>query len=212
MAGFSSILALTLAGAGTAFSAVNQIRAGRAQQRAFQRQGEGEERAGLAAQRAAESQAALAEFNAAVADLQAKDALARGELDANRFRQRVKVLVGEQRAGIAAGNVDVGYGSAVDVQADTAFQGELDALTVKTNAAREAWGYRVEAEDIRQRARIARQEGEFAAESGRLAREAGFEQGKAARSSANWGAAGSILSTGSQLVMARYGFSRGGGG
>src|SRR3989304_3955374 len=58
-------------------------------------------------------------------------------------------------------------GAAADVQADAAFQGELDALTIRTNAAREAWGYQVQAEDLRTRATIAREEGVMLEAAGR---------------------------------------------
>ncbi len=203
-----SAIALGLSVGGALLSARSQAKAGKAAERAAQRQGEAEERAGLAAQRAAESQAQLAEYNAAVADLQAKDALQRGDLDAQRYRSRTRVLVGEQRAGIAAGNIDVGYGSAVDVQADATFLGELDALTVRTNAAREAWGYRVEAEDLRTRAEIARQEGAAAAEAGRFGRQAAYEYGKGQRSAGRFGAATTLLGAGTSLLESRYGFGR----
>src|SRR5688572_19118326 len=119
--GIVSGIALGLAVGGSILNARSQVKAGKAAEQAAQRQGEAEERAGLAVQRSAESQAQLAEYNAAVAELQAADAEKRGALDANKFRSRTRVLIGEQRAGIAAGNIDVGYGSAVDVQADAAF-------------------------------------------------------------------------------------------
>lgn len=83
-------------------------------------------------------------FGAALGEIQAKDAIARGAQEESKFRQGVRGLIGSQRAGFAAGNIDVSYGSAVDVQAESAFMGELDALTIRTNAAREAWGYRVQ--------------------------------------------------------------------
>jgi len=74
-------------------------------------------------------------FEAAeIADLQAKDAIERGALDEQRFRQSIRATIGAQRAGFAGANIDVGYGSAVDVQADAAFLGELDALTLRNNA------------------------------------------------------------------------------
>jgi hypothetical protein len=104
-------------------------------------------------------------------------------------------MVGAQRAGIAAGNIDVGYGSAVDVQADAAFLGELDALTIKTNAAREAWGYTVEAGDLRKRAAIARKTGYYAAQAG-----------KSNASTAYLHGAGNIATGASTLLMNRYGF------
>jgi hypothetical protein len=188
MAWFTGV-SLALTAAGSYLSARNQWKAGDAEQRA-----------GEAERRAAYSQADLAEYNAAVAEIQAKDAQTRGKIEADRFRARTRVFIGEQRAGIAATNVDVGFGSAVDVQADTAFLGELDALTIRTNAAREAWGFRVEATDLRKRAQIARLEGDAAAEAGGIR-----------RSASRWGAAGTILSTGASLLESRYGFGRGKG-
>lgn len=177
-------LALTLAAAGTATSAYGQIRAGRAAKRA-----------GEAQRDAAESQAELAEYNAAVAELQAQDAIDRGAEDEQRFRSQVRLLIGEQRAGQAASNVDVGFGSTVDVQADAAFLGELDALQLRNNAAREAWGYKVQGEDLRRRAEIARKEGVFLEAAGRQQ-----------QMTANIGAAGTILGAGSSLLMDKYGF------
>jgi hypothetical protein len=200
----AAFTALALAGLG--FSAYSQYRSGKAQKQAAEAQGEAEALAGLAGQRAKESEAQLAEYNAAVAQLQAKDAEARGVLEANRFRQAVKQVIGSQRAGFAAGNIDVGYGSTVDVQADAAFLGELDALTVRTNAAREAWGYKVEAEDLTRRAAISRMEGVNLAEAGRLAKETGKAAGAAASKVATWGAAGTLLTGTSSLLAAKYGY------
>lgn len=181
-----SALALALTIGGTVLSVRNQIKAGNA-----------EKKAGEAEQRSAESQAQLSDYNGAIADLQARDATARGELEASKFRSRTRVLIGEQRAGIAAGNIDVGFGSAIDVQADAALLGELDALTVRTNAAREAWGYRVEAFDQRTRGEIQRQEGKNAAAAGK-------ERQKASR----WNAASTVVGTGASLLEAKYGFGR----
>lgn len=102
-----------------------------------------------------------AEFNAKVAEMQAVDALARGADDEERFREVVKGLIGSQRAGFAGQNVDVGIGSPVDVVADTAYLGELDALTIRNNAAREAWGYEIEAENFRRFGANAARQGRF---------------------------------------------------
>jgi hypothetical protein len=106
---------MLLSFAGMGFSAAGQVRAGNAA---------GE----------------LADYNAAVLDQRAIDARARGQEDESRFRSRIRQLIGSQRAGYAGQNVDVGTGSAADVQADTAYLGELDALQLRANAVREAWG------------------------------------------------------------------------
>lgn len=186
MAAFTA-LAIGLIVAGAASKAYGQKKAGDA----AKKQGQAE-------QGAAESQAQLSEYNAAVADLQAQDAVTRGELDANTFRTRTRALIGEQRAGFAAGNIDVGFGSAVDVQADAAFVGELDALTIRTNAARQAWGFKVEGQDQRMRATIQRKEGANAA-----------AVGKARQSQAKWEIAGTVLGAGESLLAAKYGFGSG---
>lgn len=208
MPAFTSIaLGLTLGSA--ALGAWGQHRAGREQQRAANAQGEAEARAGLLLQQVSESEAELVEYNAAVARIQAADAIQRGEEEANRFRSQVRVLIGSQRAGFAGGNIDVGYGSAVDVQADAALLGELDALTIRTNAGREAWGFQVQAEDLTTRAEIARQEGAAAAETGRLTRSTLRAQGSAAARSGTIGAVGTLIGAGGSLLGARYGFGRG---
>lgn len=150
----------------------------------------GQHAAGAAAGRAAESQAQQYEFNAGIADLQAQDAAQRGLEEEQRFRTQVRGLIGTQRAGFAGQNVVVGDGSAADVQADSARLGELDAQQVRANAQREAWGFQVQADDLRMGAKVARQ------------------GGQAARTAANWQAAGSVLSAGSSLLLSRYGWDR----
>lgn len=174
---------LAIAGVGYAINAVGTIKAGNAAKRA-----------GEAEKAAKESEAQLAEYNAGVADLQAKDALERGYEDENKFRQSVRGMIGSQRAGQAASNVDVSYGSAVDVQADASFLGEMDALTIRNNAARESWGFDVQATDLRKRAEIARKEGVYLEAAG-----------KQQQTASRYAAAGSIISGTSSLLQAKYG-------
>lgn len=185
MAAFTALAIAGLVSAGV--NAYGQYKAGKAQKKAAVAAGEH-------AQEASESQAELSDWNASIADLQATDAIARGAEQESRFRQGVRVMVGAQRAGLAASNVDVGFGSAVDVQADASFLGELDALTIRTNAAREAWGYKVQGEDLRKRAAIQRKEGGFQAEAGR-----------AFTSGSGYAIAGTIAGATVSLLQARYG-------
>jgi hypothetical protein len=123
----------------------------------------------------------IGDFNAAADEAQAVDALLRGKEDEGRFRTEVRGMIGSQRAGLATNNVDVGFGSAVDVQADAAFLGELDALTLRNNAAREAWGFRIDAENARLGGQQRQRESRYAA-------------------------AGTILGAGGSLLAARYGY------
>lgn len=178
-----AVIPLVIAGVGMGVQAVGNIKAGNAAKKA-----------GQAQQAAAESEAQLSEYNAKVADIQSTDALQRGQEEENRFRMGVRGMIGSQRAGIAASNVDVNYGSAVDVQADAAYLGEVDALTIRNNAARESWGIAQQATDLRKRAEIQRKEGVNLALAGQ-------QQQTASR----YAAAGSILSGTSSLLMAKYG-------
>jgi len=185
MPAFTSVM-LGLAIGGAAIKAVGTIKSGNAAARL-----------GTAQREAAESQAELSDFNAQVATLQAEDAIVRGQDEEQRFRTRVRSAIGAQRAGFAAGNIDVSSGSAVDVQADTAFLGEMDALTIRTNAAREAWGFKVQAEDLTRRGQIQRKEGAM------------YEKaGKSARTASRFDTAGSLVGTGASLLEAKYGMGR----
>lgn len=83
--------------------------------------------------------------NARVSEMQAQDALQRGDKAVTQVKRQVRQTVGAQRAALAAQGVDVNEGSAVDLQAETAGFGALDALTIKNNAYREAWGYKTQA-------------------------------------------------------------------
>lgn len=106
--------------------------------------------------------------NAKMADLQATDALQRGQLAEQRSRLETRQQIGSTRADLAAQGIDVGSGSAADVQASQAGVGELDALTIRNNAAREAYGYKVEALNASQQGRLAAFSGDQAASGYRV--------------------------------------------
>jgi len=179
-------IALALTAASTITQVVASKKASSAQKKAEQKQGDLQ-------RKAAEGQAEILDYNAAVADLQAQDAIERGAEAESRFRSQVRGTVGAQRAAIAAGNIDVSFGSAVDVQADAAMLGELDALTIRTNAARESWGYKVQATDIRNRAAITRREGVMMQEASRVG-----------TGGTGWQTASTLLGAGASLMQMRY--------
>jgi len=87
--------------------------------------------------------------NARFADLQAKDATKRGERAAKDHRQRVRVLIGSNRANLAAQGLDLDDDSALDIQLNNAEVGAVEEQRIKNNAWREAWGYRVQASNFR---------------------------------------------------------------
>lgn len=103
----------------------------------------------------ARSQRDLARFNARMEELRAEDARKRGEELAAISRGKTKKLRGSQRAALAASGVDVGTGSAADIQAETEDIGELEAITIKNNAMREAFGFETRATTERLKGELA---------------------------------------------------------
>lgn len=95
----------------------------------------GQVASGIGARRAA---AAVRREGAAMAD----DALTRGEQDARRYGYNLAGLLGQQRAIMAASNVDASQGSAAQVRAQTEAFGAEDLATIRENALREAYALR----------------------------------------------------------------------
>ncbi len=116
-----------------------------------------------AAREAGRANKAIDDWNAKVADLQAMDAITRGEWGVARQRRGVQSLVGSQRASFAAQGVVVDQDTAGQVVDQTIQLGEEDAATIRTNAIREAWGFKVQAADQRLRGKLAQAEGDNAA-------------------------------------------------
>lgn len=92
---------------------------------------------------------AMAEYDAKQLDDMAVDAINRGELEAQRIGQDGRRVLGAQRAGFAGQGIDLGVGSTVDVQRDTLRGTAEDIATVRSNAAREALGFRTTAASTR---------------------------------------------------------------
>lgn len=102
---------------------------------------------------------AVAEENAKIKELQAQQATQIGNIEEERHRRRIRQMLGAQRAAFAASGVEMGSGTALEVLGDTAGFGEQDALAIRSNALREAWGFRVGAADDRNQGRGARMAG-----------------------------------------------------
>jgi hypothetical protein len=90
--------------------------------------------------------AATGETNRRLGLAQANDALLRGTIEETRYRRQIAQIIGAQKAAFGHRNVAVS-GTALDILSDTAQIGEEDALTIRNNAAREAWGYRHQANE-----------------------------------------------------------------
>lgn len=90
--------------------------------------------------------------NAALKEQAAQESIFAGNTSADWQRVRTGQAIGTQRAVQAANGIDVNSGSAAQLQDDTAMIGELDALTIQNNAAREAFGYQRQADQDRMNA------------------------------------------------------------
>lgn len=89
-------------------------------------------------------QAAIAQQNEQIANEQASVALENGQVAEQNSRLQTAQVFGAQRAALAANGVDLGEGSPNDILTTTKFLGERDALTIRDNATRQAWGYQVQ--------------------------------------------------------------------
>ncbi|MDB4913407.1 MAG: hypothetical protein JWM95_1051 [Gemmatimonadetes bacterium] len=91
----------------------------------------------------------IADRNATLADAQSVDAIARGNESVSRLRMGTRQLVGAQRTAAAAQGIDVNSGTSADLQEDSRILSHFDELTLRNNAAREAWGYSMDAANQR---------------------------------------------------------------
>ena len=110
----------------------------------FAMQAIGQKQAGDAQAGQYQYQAAVDRNNKIISDRQAADALKRGEADEQAHRRKVQSIKADQRVSFAARGVDLGSDNVIDTLSDTAMLGELDALTIRSNAGREAYGYNVQ--------------------------------------------------------------------
>lgn len=118
--------ALAVSAVGTGVSAYGQMQAGKAQQSQLN------------------YQAAVDRNNKIIADRYANDAIERGKEAEAEQRRKTQQIIANQRVGFAANGIDLGSDVVTETLSDSAMLGELDALTIRSNAAREAYGYKVQ--------------------------------------------------------------------
>jgi hypothetical protein len=92
----------------------------------------------------AKYEADIADSNARLAEISAQSALMQGDQEIARSSLRYGKLKGAQRASLAANGIDLGEGSAAEVQAETDLYNEMDMNTLRANALRQAFGYRTQ--------------------------------------------------------------------
>lgn len=140
-------------------------------------QAAGQIQAGNAAKASANYNAAIARMNADQAKNNQQIASQTGMAQTGMQEQKTRAEFGQTLANQAGSGVDVNSGSFSDVQASERTLGDLDALTVRQNATKEAFGYKVQ--ETNQRA-----QGELDKFEGKNAQTAGYI-----------GAAGTLLGT-----------------
>lgn len=147
-AGTGGTILSALGGLSTAASALGSISAGRAQ-------------------------AASAKYNAATEANNAQLALRNATLAGQEGAANSAIEQQKTRAGVAAiktaqaaNGVDVNTGSAVDVRSSAAELGELNAITVRSNAARQAYGYQTQASSDTAQSQLDKQEAKYDTDAG----------------------------------------------
>lgn len=116
---------------------------------------------------------AIGEENQRVAEANAKQATQVGNLDEQRHREQVRKVRASQQAAMASSGAVVDSGTFGNLADDLAAAGEYDAMTIRANAARQAWQFRTGGEINRMESR-------------------------AKASASRWGAAGTLLGGGAQ--------------
>lgn len=100
-----------------------------------------------------------AQKNKLLAQRAGADALARGNRESAVSKMQGSQAIGEQQVAFGASGVDGSVGTPAALAATTRAVSDLDADTIRANAAREAWGYKVQADQYSEEARVAASRG-----------------------------------------------------
>lgn len=103
--------------------------------------------------------------NAALDEILATEAERQGQEGEFQILKEGEKVLGAQRTAYAGQGVKVDTGSAADVAKETRFNIARDVLTMKNNAWKAAWGYRVQASNERLAAKYGQRAGQNIADS-----------------------------------------------
>jgi len=142
---------------------------------------------GAAAAAQGRSQQQAQQYNAIIKQQNAQAARQQAGARENQQRRISRQLLGQQRAALAQAGIGVGFGSALDIEEQSAIRAEFDALTI-------------------------RYEGEMQAKGLLAAAEQDLFQGQVARAAGKNAQTASYISAGASLLSgaAQYGAYRGG--
>lgn len=101
-----------------------------------------------------EYEAQIAQTNAAIAKYSATQTLEAGNEASSKYVERGRQVEGSILAGQGGSGVAVGSGSSAIVRAAARNAGIQDALTIRNNAARRAWGYEFQSLEDQQQAKF----------------------------------------------------------
>lgn len=115
----------------------------------------------------AQRNATMQERNATMQQQQARDARDRGVVAGEEQRDRARQMAARQATELAGNGLDISSGTSLDLFAETATLGEYDAQVAENNAARQAYGFDVNASNTRYQASATRASGRNARRAGR---------------------------------------------
>lgn len=160
-AGASASTAATIASVGSAVGTIASIAGAGVGALGAIKQGQAEKSS-------AEYNAQIAANNAKLATQNAGFAAKEGEAQAEASSLKTRAQVGGIVANQGAAGVDVNTGSAVDVRSSAAQLGELSALDIRSNAARQAYGYQTESTGSTAQSQLDKMQGANAGPAGSI--------------------------------------------
>ena len=137
---------------------------------------------GQSANAQAKYQTAIANRNAQLEESNRVDAISRGETQQMQHYRKLAQAMGEARVRNSAAGLDVGFGSAANLEGDIALIGYEDSSAISQNTIKEVKGYDINAANYRA-------EGKASTMKGKAASMAGYV-----------GAASTLLSSASQIA------------
>lgn len=114
-------------------------------------------------------QAGIADLNRRISENNRDYAITAGGEEAKRFGMKAAQTRGSIIAKQGASGVDVGSGSAKEVQKGFQKVTDLDMATIRNNAARKAWGYQMEAETAKKQTEMYNAASSNSLEAGNIA-------------------------------------------
>lgn len=116
---------------------------------------------GISSYQTGKAQEAVYNYNASVAEMNADLARQEGEDRAAEQRRQTKRLIAQQNNSFGALGILSGTGTALDLTSESAYFGELNAITEKYNYDLQAWNYENEAISLRYKADAAASAGKM---------------------------------------------------